>query len=632
MTTIKTAIFSQPDSHKGSHMKTADRNGLKNQNNMYMKKIVYSLIILLSLSVVMSSCEDVLEAPTKSSLDESVIFSNASLAEGAIAGIIQSFCETNSYRGRYLAYYGMNTDCEVRNDLRNITNEETKLVNYNTNVNNSNMNTTNNAWAMFYEGIERANIAIRGLRNHGNIETNKELAQILGEVLTLRAVVYHDLIKGWGDVPARFEPVNSETVYLPRADRDVIYKQLLADLEEAAELVGWPNENRSTRSTERINKAFVKGLRARIALAAGGYSQRSDGTVRRSNDPDLNPQAMYTIAKEECLDVINSGHARLQTFEGVFRAMHKEQFIAGQEMLWEIPFSEGRGRVIFDLGLRHTNVDKYTGQNRGGSNGPNPIIFYEYDKEDVRRDVTCAPYEWTNEIQVPTNNGRWMFGKYRYEWLFQEAGRRVTSTNDDGLNWPYMRYSDVLLMAAEAINEIDGPAAAAPYLREVRTRAFPNNAAKVDAFMNQASASKDAFFNAIVNERALEFTGEMLRKGDLIRWNLLGTKLNEAKVKLQQLENRQGKYADLPEKIYYKTADDGESVVIYGLNFGDTDEIGASLGYTANKNWAITSSSETTTYWDALFLRNPDEQQYWPVWQVFIDSSNGQLNNDGFNF
>jgi starch-binding outer membrane protein, SusD/RagB family len=595
-----------------------------------MKKIYY-MFLTISLLTVISSCEDILEAPTKSSLDESVIFSDPTLAEGAVAGIIQSFCETNSYRGRYLVFYGINTDCEVRNGLRNTTEDAARLANYNTNVSNSQMNTANNAWAMFYEGIERANIAIRGLRNYGNVSSNERLAQILGEVLTLRAVVYHDLIKGWGDVPARFEPINVETVYLPRADRDVIYKQLLADLDEAADLLAWPNESATTESSERINKAFAKGLRARLALAAGGYSQRTDG-IRLSNDPDLAPDKMYAIAKQECLDIISNGQGKLQTFEGVFRALHSEDLIAGEEILWEIPFSEGRGRVIFDLGVRHTTTDRYTGQNRGGNNGPNPIMFYEYDVEDVRRDVTCVPYEWTSGIQVPTNNGRWMFGKYRYEWLFEESGRRVTSTNDDGLNWIYMRYSDVLLMAAEAINEIDGPAAAAPYLRQVRERAFPGNSAKVDAFMTQATASKEAFFNAIVDERALEFTGEMLRKGDLIRWNLLSTKLNEAKTKLIQLENRLGKYADLPAKIYYQTDSDGESLLIYGLNYGDTDEIGASLGYTENKSWVISSSSETSTFWDALFLRDPDSQQFWPIWQTFIDASNGQLNNNGFNF
>jgi hypothetical protein len=595
-----------------------------------MKKILY-IFITLSLIGVISSCEDLLEAPEKSSLDESVVFSNPTLAQDAIAGIFQSFAETNSYRGRYLVFYGINTDCEVRNALRNVNEDAARLANYNTSPTNSQMNTDNNVWAKLYEAIERSNIAIRGLRAFGNTENNKIMAQILGEVLTLRAVIYNDLIKGWGDVPARFEPVTNETAYLPRTDRDIIYKQILADLEEAIDLVGWPNENAITITTERVNKTFVKGLRARIALAAGGYSQRTDG-IRLSNDADLARDKMYAIAKKECIDVIESGYARLQTFEGVFRSHHKENNVPGQEILWEIPFSDGRGRVIFDLGVRHTTTDKYTGQARGGTNGPNPIMFYEYDRDDVRRDVTCVPYEWTNGIQVPTNNGRWQFGKYRYEWLFQEAGRRVTSTNDDGLNWIYMRYSDILLMAAEAINEIDGPGAAAQYLREVRERAFPNHPAKVNDFMAQATASKDAFFNAIVDERALEFTGEMLRKADLIRWNILSIKLNEAKTKLQQLENRAGKYANLPQRIYFKTADDGESVVIYGLNYGDTDAIGATLGYSENKSWVITSSTETTTFWDALFRRDPNEQQFWPIWQYFVDSSNGKLNNDGFNF
>jgi len=577
------------------------------------------------------SCEAMFEAPSKSALDESVVFSNPVLAEGAIAGILQSFAETNSYRGRFLTFYGLNNDTEVRNALRNFNDDAARLANFNTNVGNAQMNTANNVWAMMYEGIERANIAIRGLRNHGNVNNNRQMAQILGEVLTLRAFLYFDLVRAWGDVPARFEPINSETVYLPRSDRDVIYKQILADLEEASRLVAWPNETAATASSERINRAFVKGFRARVALHAGGFSQRADG-IRQSRDPELARERMLTIARDEALAVINSGSARLLGFEQVFREHHRETHVAGREILWEIPFSEGRGRVIFDNGIRHTTVGKYTGQNRGGTNGPNPIMFWEYDRNDVRRDVSIIPYEWTNDRQVPTNNGRWMFGKYRYEWLFRETGRRVTSPNDDGLNWIAMRYSDVLLMAAEAINELEGPGAAAPYLREVRARAFPNHPQLVDAFMAQATASRQAFFNAIVDERALEFTGEMLRKGDLIRWNMLGSKLREARQKLIDLENRQGRYASLPENIYWTHAPDGETVIIYGLNFGDTDAAGLALGYPNTQAWNITTTGELMPFWDALFLRDPDIQQLWPIWQVFIDGSNGMLNNDGFNF
>lgn len=593
-----------------------------------MKKIIYTLFLLGGLTVI-SSCKKALDAPTKSSLDESVIFSNPGLAEGAIAGIIQSFGETNSYRGRFLVFYGINNDTEVNNSLKAVDDDKSKLSNYNTNVNNGQMNTENNAWAKFYEGIERANLAIKGIRTYGKIESNAQMAQILGEILTLRAVLYNDLIKGWGDVPARFEPITTATTYLERSDRDVIYKQLLADLDEAAKYLPWPNESSVTSNVERINKAFAKGLRARLALAAGGYAQRLSGTINLSADPELSREKMYAIAKKECLEIINSNRLKLLGFEEVFRKLNEEVGAAGLESMWEIPFSEGRGRVIFDLGVKHLKTDKYTGQNKGGADGPNPIMLYEYDVDDVRRDVTVVPYEWDGGsgdkggIQVPSALGRLYFGKYRYEWM----KRRVTSTNDDGLNWMYMRYADVVLMAAEAINELDGAAAAAPYLKMIRDRAFPNQGTKVTAFMATATASKQAFFEAIVNERALEFTGEMLRKGDLIRWNLLGTKLAEAKEKLRQLERREGKYANLPAKIYYKTLANGETVEIYGLKFGDTDAKGATLGYTSNKVWTMSASNDVVAYWDALFQKDPNRQQCWPIWQVFLDSSNGLLNN-----
>ncbi|WP_406824509.1 RagB/SusD family nutrient uptake outer membrane protein [Pedobacter sp. KACC 23697] len=597
-----------------------------------MKKVIYTLFVIAGITLV-SSCKKTLDAPTKSSLDESVIFSTPSLAEGSIAGVLQSFGETNSYRGRFLVFYGLNNDTEVYNTLKSVDDDKAKLSNYNCNVNNSQMNTTDNAWAKFYEGIERANLAIRGIRTYGNITSNPAMAQILGEILTLRAVLYNDLIKGWGDVPARFEPITTATAYLPRSDRDVIYKQLLADLNEAAGYLPWPGENTATAKVERVNKAFAKGLRARLALAAGGYAQRLDGTVKLSADPELSHDKMYAIAKKECLEIINSGKLRLLGFEEVFRKLNEEAGVAGLESMWEIPFSDGRGRVIFDLGVRHIKTDQYTGQNKGGTDGPNPIMLYEYDNDDVRRDVTVVPYEWDGgdgtkgAIQVPSSLGRLYFGKYRYEWM----KRRVTATNDDGLNWMYMRYADVVLMAAEAINDLDGPAAAAPYLKMIRDRAFPTAPAKVSAFMATATASKTAFFDAIVNERALEFTGEMLRKSDLIRWNLLGTKLAEAKTKLQQLENRQGKYAALPAKIYYRTATNGETVEIYGLKFGDTDAQGLALGYTSNKAWTMVTTGETVSYWNALYTKDPNLQQYWPIWQVFLDSSNGMLNNKPLN-
>ncbi len=588
-----------------------------------MKRIINICMIVVSLGVFITSCD--LDAPSKSAAEGSVVLSIEALAEGAVMGIHQSFGETNSYRGRFLPYYGINSDVEWINGINPTQlNDGGKyeISTYATTPGNTQMNTDNNAWAKFYEGIERANKAIEGLRDFGDVEENPRMAQLLGEALTLRAVIYLDLVKAWGDVPARFEPITTETLYLPRSDRDVIYKQLLADLDEAEELVAWPNETAITSSTERVNKAFVKGLMARTALYAGGFSQRADG-VRRSNDPELSVDKMYALAKEKTIEVIQQGTNTLGSFEQNFRLLCEDNVSAGKESLWEIPFSAGRGRVLFTLGVQHRAVDQYTAQNRGGTNGPLPYLFYDYDVEDLRRDVTCVPYEWSNSNpshQQLRSIDNWCFGKLRYEWM----NRRVTSTNDDGINWQYLRLADVYLMAAEAVNELEGPAAAAPYLKPILDRALP--AAKVSAYMAQATVNKEAFFNAIVDQRALEFAGESLRKADLIRWNLLKTKLDEAKTKMTQLINREGPYANLPEKLYHKIGDDNETLIIYGLNHGDSDEIGASLNYEGSTTW-FDPSDLTPELINALYQKDPDQNQFWPIWQTFIDSSNGQLTN-----
>lgn len=142
-----------------------------------MKKLFY--ISLLSMSMVggLTSCD--LDSPSKSSLDSQVIFSTPSLAEAAVMGIHQSFGETNSYRGRFIPYYGLNTDLEWINGM-DITKMpdggKYDLGSYAATAVNSQMNNTTNAYAKFYEGIERANQAIAGLRAYGNVENNAELA------------------------------------------------------------------------------------------------------------------------------------------------------------------------------------------------------------------------------------------------------------------------------------------------------------------------------------------------------------------------------------------------------------------------------------------------------------------------
>lgn len=589
-----------------------------------MNKYIY--MTMAAAALAFTACEDAIESETKSSMDAANIFSIPQLADAAVMGIHVSFAETNSYRGRFTPYYGLNTDAEWLNSHSTPGDDKSRICNYNPDPAGTNMNTANNAYAKFYEGIERANMCIKGLREYGNSD---ELKQLLGEALTLRAMIYLDLVKGWRDVPARFEPNTTETIYLAKSSCDVIYKQLLADLKEAEDYCAWPNENSYTKSTERVSKAFVKSLRARIALYAGGYCQRADGSVSLSSDPELSRSAMYQIAKQECIDVINQGCNKLGSFEANFKALSQDVVTAGNESIYEIPFADGRGRVLYTFGVKHKDVNRYTGQAQGGTNGPIPTLFYDYDVDDVRRDITCVPYEWTLQDgqvkgadalvwQSLRSVNSWCFGKLRYEWMT----RRVVSSNDDGINWQVMRLADVYMMAAEAVNELDGPASAAQYLKPILDRALP--AEKVNAILAAAS-TKEAFFNTIVEQRRFEFAGEMLRKHDLIRWNLLGKNLASVKQDLYDLRNREGKYADLPENLYWTR--NGEELVVYGLNHGETDAVGATLSDYTKQSWLGESKIKDEVI-ETIYVNDPDKYQFWPIWQNFIDGSNGMLVND----
>lgn len=592
----------------------------------------------IALAGVVTSCD--MDAPTQSTLDETSVFSQYSLAESEIMSIHVSFCQTNSYRGRFLPYYGLNSDLETGSGTQPSYSkamsydDKNSLWGYNTLATNGQMNTDNNAYAMFYEGIERANLAIQGIRKYGHIENNRDMAQLLGEALTLRALIYNDLIKAWGDVPARLQPNNADNVYMPRCNRDSIYKVLLADLKEAEDYCYWPNENVITKSTERVSKSFVKGLRARIALYAGGYGLRGDG-YRKSKDPELASDKMYAIAKQECVDIINQHCNTLGSFEENFKKLCQDNVAAGGESLWEIPFASGRGRVVYTFGIKHQVADQYTSQNQGGANGPLPYLYYDYDKDDIRRDITCIPYEWSKDLvdgksyQQLRGINKWCFGKFRYEWMKSERALSL-GKNDDGVNWQYMRLADVYLMAAEAINALDNDQQTAwKYMKPVLDRALP--AAKVEALKAKYTANQDAFFKGIVEQRGFEFAGEMLRKADLVRWGIIDEKMAEAKQKLTDLSNRAGSYKDLPLKLYYKN--EGENIVVYGLNHGDTDAEGAALDGYSSKQWFVDSKTGanllTEDYINGLYVGKPSLNCLWPIWQTFIEKSNGLLNNDG---
>ena len=602
----------------------------------------------------MTSCD--MDAPSQSSLDAETVFSQPDLVEGSVMAIHDCWGKTNSYRGRWIAYYGMNNDAEWYNGCTysERTNAKYATANYSTTEDNTQLNVTNDTYSALYEGIEKATIAIDNLRQFGDME-NSGIAQLLGEALTLRSLIYVELMRTFGDVPARFEQTTNENTYLPRACQDTIYKRILADLKEAEDYCAWPGQSDVTKSTERVSKSFVKGLRARAALYAGGYKLYSDGTYRLSDDPELSQANMWQIAKDECVDIINAGYNTLGSFEENFRKLCEENYTAGEESIWEIPFAAGRGRVVSSKGVRcQSPYNQWVTYQKtgsvGGESGPVPNLYYDYDVDDVRRDITCVPYRWYNggdnndgaAKQEPWGIKNWCFGKLRYEWM-----KRLATSLDDGINWQVMRYADIYLMAAEAINELDGPAAAAPYMRPILDRALP--AAKVAALMSKYGASKDAFRQGIRDQRKFEFAGEMLRKQDLIRWGIIDQVLADTKARLKEFANRQGDYANLPAKLYYINDKDGFAIT-YGLTRGDIDSDGGTqmssseakdyivdkLGASdwdevQSKGWFVSNDANNLTddIIDGLYVVDtPSKHCVWPLPQLVINNSSGTLNND----
>ncbi|MBO4536498.1 MAG: RagB/SusD family nutrient uptake outer membrane protein [Bacteroidales bacterium] len=603
-----------------------------------MKKITAYILSAVALLTLGTSCEKFLDSDSPSAFDSATIYSNYGLAEGTIFGITEAFCEVNSYRGRFLPWYGFNTDVEWYNTYKP-GDGRSDIAAYACEPNNAQLNLSNGPFPLMYMGIERANLVIEGLREYGNVNEDPEMAYLLGEALTLRAMIYYDLIKAWGDVPARFSSLTSSTIYAAKESRDVIFKQILSDLDEAIPYIPYPGATTATSRTDRVNKVFAEGLYARIALLASGYAIRPDdgmvgtgdlGTVRLSSDSELQKSVLYPKALAYLKDAIASNSASLEAdFAGYWYKMNNmDNLTAGPayETLYVIPFGAGRGRWNFTFAIASEGASISNGVSRGGDAGPLPTMYFKYGANDIRRDVSCVNYKWNKDNTIePAGIGKWYFGKYRFEWM---QAQPYTGGNDDGIKPVVMRYADILLMAAEIANEQGDLSYAKNCLLQVRERAYGEHWEEAEAYVN-GIGGKDAMFNAIVDERALEFCGEFLRKADLIRWNLLRTKLDEAADEMLALRDLTGDYADLTGDIYYTLADDEKSIDITFLTAGEEIPAGAtvSTGY-VNK---YDDGKKTGFYYDrikGIYYRNPEQYMFWPIFNDTMTNSQGHIKND----
>jgi len=594
-----------------------------------MKTIKYFILVSIISTIV--SCDDYLETNSNSTFTEKTAFINLDFATKNVNGIYNQF--TGIYMYDFILMF---TKCDNDIEVLFSTSDDSGVMNmahYSATPGNQYLK---EVWNTFYKSIEMSNIAIDNLP-HSPIWTGEysdAARQLYGEAVTLRAMNYFELISIWGDVPFKTKSTQAgDNFNLPKTDRDSIYEFLINDLASVEDYIPWMTE---THTAERVNKGFVKGLRARIALAYAGYSLRNKTLVTRRG---RNWQEYYRIANTACKEVVESGKHNLNPdFTNVFKNLHTyTQDLTYNENMFEIAFGRlysGRLGYSFGMVFSQSPADPKYGKCNGSVKVPHSY-FYTFDKLDNRRNVSAELYNYANSAtlskQALSAGYSMTPTKFRRNWIVPSMGGDLKNATYTGVNFPIMRYSDILLMFAETENEINnGPTAAAKEaFAIVRQRAFSIDkwSTKVSKYIDSVSVSKEDFFKAIVNERGWEFGGEMLRKQDLIRWNMLGPKIDEMKEACRQIAYDERK--DVPNYIYWKYNNDGETISILNPDYRipGTQQVGWSSyfmwGWLKDSKYYVTVMNQIAHGYD-----NTKNNHLYPIALDIINTSNGVLSND----
>jgi len=550
--------------------------------NFYKRTLVAASAGVLLL---LGSCKKYLDQQPITDVSTDVVFSDVPSAYKALAGVYSRLVGDAGFGIRLSLYYTVDND-EMQGPTGATDNDRRDIARFAATSGNAQIV---NPFNQLFQGIEYANICIdnipkMALYASGSDQQKKQLQRMYGEALTLRAQFYLEAIMNWGDLPAHFTSAASLALTNPfpvRTDRDSLYSHIIADLKIAEDLVPWRNDVTAIgdAADERLTKGAVKGLRARIALFRGGYALRSDGTMKRNADY----LTYYQIARDECNDIMTSGQHAMNPS---YKALWKDQVNAHAVV-------DPQGELMFQavgiggVGAEDNKLGYYDGPTVNGLGNKSinvlPNYFYLFDSIDLRRDVTCAVYNVaadgvTKVGQVVTAI---CDGKYRRDWITSPTVSPTNAIQYFGLKWQILRYSDVLLMFAEAEDQVNGPTAAAyNAVNQVRRRGYGKSITTVDATVDlPAGLDKNAFLGAVIRERSLELGGEGVRKFDLIRWNLLGTAITESRANMTKLSTVAAmadpsymagfpaycKSTTLPIAMYYTTTSTSDDNNIGGI-------------------------------------------------------------------
>jgi hypothetical protein len=344
----------------------------------------------------------------------------------------------------------------------------------------------NNPWALSYQGIQRANVVISRMPGISLDENLKK--RYIAEAKFIRAIMYFNLVRFYGGVPiVTNETTSLENVEVPRSTKDEVYALIETDLKEAEAVL--PVKHTGT-DIGRATQGAARGLLAKVYLTQAGNEVSSPNWAK---------------AAAKAKEVMDMGIYDLwENYADVFDIRNK----VGKESLFEVLY-------LTDVnGNWHTTYWAPRGDPRVPSNGfgtvrPTKNLYDLYAANDKRKPVTflTSYVNPTNgatvNLSIDDPNPAVAISFWKLADLTSKVG------GGGGKSFPYLRFPDILLVYAEALNEVNGPVMEAyAALNRVRARA---------GLAPLSGLTKAQFKDAVLTERRLEFVLEGNRWFDLVR-------------------------------------------------------------------------------------------------------------------
>ncbi|MDR0419476.1 MAG: RagB/SusD family nutrient uptake outer membrane protein, partial [Prevotellaceae bacterium] len=348
--------------------------------NIFSRKECFVSVIVLAMlvgGVSFTSCQKQLEENLYGVYDAETYFETVTLTDMAVLGVYEIFSDLLTY-GQSAMVFDTDTDIAYVEGINGVGHTARDIGHYNIYASHT---WFESAWNLYYQGINRANTIIEGVKAYTYSEEDQtKINALVGEAKFLRALCYFDLIRLFGDVPYKDTPSrSSDNFKLPQTDRDTIYNYIIQDILDAIGVLPWTRDN-----SERITKGGAMGILARVYLFRGGYALRQNGQKRRpSNYRDYYDQVIYWTR-----EIINSGYHDLNlSYEQVFRN-YCEYRIEPKESMFEIPFfnTSGEGKHSGVWGTYNGPIiDQNSSYGRANSFIKTHTVFYDlFEAGDLR--------------------------------------------------------------------------------------------------------------------------------------------------------------------------------------------------------------------------------------------------------